>query len=298
MRNWKKRLLALALSVILTLGLLPGTAYAAVGQLLRNRPEENEALLEALSELTGQEDAQAVYALLREYGLLDEDGQFVTDRTIDLDGEAYTLEEMEALLSDPATDLTQVAEVDGVPISLGDLRTIIAIERELQRIQEKYFSDRAFEGEAVDNLNSLLSQLQSQGIRLTSAGDPRAAGGAIADVSSFGSCAAGAAVSTTIAAETGDALSVSVSYDPGLAKLDPVTVTLGSESVTLNSASPSGNLSYTAAAAGPVTLSVQAGADSSAADPHLYGDLTGAVHFTNPVGLCSGTAAPIPTPLP
>ena len=67
MRNWKKRLLALALSVILTLGLLPGTAYAAVGQLLRNRPEENEALLEALSELTGQEDAQAGMTRVNEF---------------------------------------------------------------------------------------------------------------------------------------------------------------------------------------------------------------------------------------
>ena len=51
MRNWKKRFLALALSAILTLGLLPGTAYAAVGQLLHNSSQQNEALLEALSEL-------------------------------------------------------------------------------------------------------------------------------------------------------------------------------------------------------------------------------------------------------
>ena len=64
MRNWKKRFLALALSVILTLGLLPGTACAAVGQLLHNSPQQNEALLEALSELAGPEDAREFYALL------------------------------------------------------------------------------------------------------------------------------------------------------------------------------------------------------------------------------------------
>ena len=99
MRNLRKRLLALVLSLVMTVSLLPGTAYAAVGQLLTNAPEENEALLEALSELAGPEDAREFYALLQEYGLLDEDGQFVTDRTIDLDGEAYTLKEMEALLA-------------------------------------------------------------------------------------------------------------------------------------------------------------------------------------------------------
>src|SRR5699024_8445545 len=137
--------------VILTLGLLPGTACAAVGQLLHNSPQQNEALLEALSELAGPEDAREFYALLQEYGLLDEDGQFVTDRTIDLNGEAYTLEEMEALLADPDTDLSQVAEVDGVAIALGDLATVIAIEREIQHLQETYFSGATFEGEALDN---------------------------------------------------------------------------------------------------------------------------------------------------
>ena len=282
MRNWKKRFLALALSAVMTMGLLPGTAYAAVGELLNNSPRQNESLLEQLEHFTG-ESYEETYALLDSLGLLDEEGNLITDQTIDLDGEAYTLEELEALLSDPDTDLSQVAEVDGVPVSLGDLQTIIAIERELQRIQEKYFSDRTFEGEAVDNLNSLMSQLQSQGIRLTSAGVPRAAGGAIADVSDFHSCNSGSKISTTITAEAGTTLSVDVSYVPGLAELDSVTVTLGSESVTLNSTTISGELSYSATDDGDVTLSVQAGSASSAGS-YLYGDLTGAVHFTNPAG--------------
>ena len=174
MRNLRKRLLALVLSLVMTVSLLPGTAYAAVGQLLTNAPEENEALLEALSELAGPEDAREFYALLQEYGLLDEDGQFITDQTIDLDGEEYTLEEMEALLAGPDTDLSQVAEVDGVPITLRDLATVIAIEREIQYLQETYFSGATFEGEARDNLNSLLNQLQTQGLTLSAA--PRAAG--------------------------------------------------------------------------------------------------------------------------
>ena len=282
----RKRFLSLLLTVCMTLSLLSAPAYAAVGNLLRNSPEENLALLEELENLTGQ-DGAAVRALLEQYGLLDEDGNLVTDQSIVLNGTEYTLQEIEALLSDPDTDLSQIGYVDGLPIALGDLATIIAIERELQRIQETYFSDRVFEGEAVDNLNSLMNQLQSQGISLMSENAALLAetgsGTRMADVSGFGSCAAGNTVSTTIAAKAGDTLSVDVSYAQGLANLDSVTVTLGSEIVTLNSTTTSGELSYSASTDGDVTLSVQAGSTSSAAS-HLYGDLTGAVHFTNPAG--------------
>lgn len=162
----KKRVLSLLLAVCMTLSLLPATAYAAVGGLLGNPPERNESLLQQLEQFTG-ESYEEVYDLLDTLGLLDEDGNLVTDRTIDLDGETYTLEEMEALLSDPATDLTQVAEVDGVPIALKDLKTIIAIERQLQYLQEKYFTGATFEGETLENLNSLLEQLQGEGMTLT-----------------------------------------------------------------------------------------------------------------------------------
>ena len=282
----KKRLLSLLLVLSLTLSLLPGTAMAAVSGLLDNTPEQNQDLLEQLENFNG-ENYEEAYDLLDSLGLLDQDGDLITDQAIVLDGEEYTLEEIEALLDDPDTDLSQIGYVDGLPIALGDLATIIAIERELQRIQETYFSDRVFEGEAVDNLNSLMNQLQSQGISLMSENAALLAetgsGTRMADVSGFGSCAAGNTVSTTIAAKAGDTLSVDVSYAQGLAKLDSVTVTLGGQSVTLDSDTISGELSYSATDDGDVTLSVQAGS-ASAAGSHLYGDLTGAVHFTNPAG--------------
>ena len=173
MRNWKKRFLALALSAVMAMGLLPGTAYAAVGELVGNSPRQNEALLDALTELAGPEDAREFYDLLQEYGLLDKNGEPVTDRTIDLDGERYTLKEVEALLAAPDVNLSRVAEVDGVPITLGDLATVIAIEREIQYLQKHYFSGRTFEDEALDNVNSLLNQLRTQGLTLSAT--PRAA---------------------------------------------------------------------------------------------------------------------------
>lgn len=160
-----KRLTALLLCLCMVLTMLPVSAMAAVGDLLGNTPEQNASLLEKLESFTG-ESAEEAQQLLDSLGLLDEDGNLITDQTIDLDGKQYTLEEMEALLEDPSTDLTRVAQVDGVPIALQDLQTIVAIERELQYLQETYFSGRTFSGEAQENLNGLLNQLQTQGMTL------------------------------------------------------------------------------------------------------------------------------------
>lgn len=166
----RKRLLSLLLVFCMALSLLPGTAFAAVGDLLNNQTAKNESLLQQLQDFTG-ESYEEVYDLLDTLGLLDEDGNLVTDQTIDLDGKTYTLEEIENLLNDPDTDLTQVAEVDGVPIALKDLATIIAIEPQLQYLQEKYFTGATFEGESLENLNSLLEQLQGEGMTLAASGD-------------------------------------------------------------------------------------------------------------------------------
>ena len=120
-----KKLLAVLLCLCMVLTMLPVSAMAAVGDLLGNTPEQNASLLEKLESFTG-ESAEEAQQLLDSLGLLDEDGNLITDQTIDLDGKQYTLKEMEALLADPSTDLTRVAQVDGVPIALGDLKTIMA----------------------------------------------------------------------------------------------------------------------------------------------------------------------------
>ena len=158
--------LSLILTLCLTLSMLPWPALAAVGDLLDNDPAENESILSQMENFSGESYEEA-YALLDSLDLLDEDGKLVTDQVIVLDGVEYTLEEIEAWLNDPATDLTEVAQVDGVPIALGDLKTITAIEQELQYLQEKYFTGATFEGEAQDNLNSLMTQLQTEGMTLS-----------------------------------------------------------------------------------------------------------------------------------
>ena len=161
----KKRFLAALLSLCMTLTMLPTTAFAAVNDSLGNTPEENQAILEQLSALTGDSSDQ-VLSMLNALGLLDEDGNFKVDQTITLDGQVLTLAAVMELLENPATDLTRIADVDGTPVALGDLKTMIQIEQELQRIKDTYFSGREFTGEALENLNSLMEQLELQGISL------------------------------------------------------------------------------------------------------------------------------------
>ena len=161
----KKRFLAALLSLCMTLTLLPTTAFAALSDLLGNTPKENQAILEQLSALTGGSSDQ-VLSMLNALGLLDEDGNFKVDQTITLDGQVLTLAAVMELLENPTTDLTRIADVDGTPVALGDLKTMIQIEQELQRIKDTYFSGREFTGEALENLNSLMEQLELQGISL------------------------------------------------------------------------------------------------------------------------------------
>ena len=122
-----KRFLALVLCLCMTLTLLPTTAFAAVSDSLGNTPEENQAVLEQLSALTGGSDQ--VLSMLNALGLLDEDGNFKVDQTITLDGQALTLAAVMELLENPDTDLTRIADVDGTPVALGDLKTMIQIEQ-------------------------------------------------------------------------------------------------------------------------------------------------------------------------
>lgn len=149
----------------MVLTMLPTAAFAAVSDSLGNTPRENQAILEQLSALTGGSSDQ-VLSMLNALGLLDEDGNFKVDQTITLDGQVLTLAAVMELLENPATDLTRIADVDGTPVALGDLKTMIQIEQELQRIKDTYFSGREFTGEALENLNSLMEQLELRGISL------------------------------------------------------------------------------------------------------------------------------------
>ncbi len=294
----KKRILAVLLCLCMVLTMLPVSALAAVGGLLNNTPEQNETLLEKLQSFTGESPEEAL-ELLDSMGLLDEDGNLITDQTIDLDGKQYTLEEMEALLEDPSTDLSQVAYADGVPIALGDLKTVIAIERELQHLQETYFSGKTFDGEARENLNSLVTQLQTAGIAFQSAavGDAHANVPSV-NVNNFTAAGVDSGEQTLyIPAKVGQEFSVTVTLDPGLLEEITVNVTLGStmQGVTqpataqLSESNPTATLTYTAnlndqSVFDGVPLTVNVSSSTPDVPDYAYGELAGAVHFSNAQG--------------
>lgn len=291
----KKRILAVLLCLCMVLTMLPVSALAAVGGLLNNTPEQNETLLEKLQSFTGESPEEAL-ELLDSMGLLDEDGKLITDQTIDLDGKQYTLEEMEALLEDPSADLSQVAYADGVPIALGDLKTVIAIERELQHLQETYFSGKTFDGEARENLNSLVTQLQTAGIAFQSAavGDTHANVPSV-NVNNFTAADVDSGEQTlSIPGRVNQEYSVTVTLDPGLLKGITVNVSLGStmEGVTqpataqLRESNPTATLTYRANNNDRVygmPLRVKVSSTPDVPD-YAYGELAGAVHFSNAQG--------------
>lgn len=292
----KKRILAVLLCLCMVLTMLPVSALAAVGGLLNNTTEQNEALLEKLQSFTGESPEEAL-ELLDSMGLLDEDGNLITDQTIDLDGKQYTLEEMEALLEDPSADLSQVAYADGVPIALGDLKTVIAIERELQHLQETYFSGKTFDGEARENLNSLVTQLQTAGIAFQSAavGDTHANVPSV-NVNNFTAAGVDSGEQTlSIPARVNQEYSVTVTLDPGLLKGITVNVSLGSTmtgitqpaTAQLSVSDPTATLTYRANNNDRVygmPLTVNVSSSTPDVPDYAYGELAGAVHFSNAQG--------------
>ncbi len=165
LRKWLSGFLAL----IMLFSMMPVTALAA---LTDNSPAYNQEILDSLRQLYGsEEEAQAYYALLEKYGLLDETGDLAESWSIIMDGADVTLAEIRALLADPATDLEKLVVVDGTPISLGEIQTILEIEEYIAYLRTTYFDGHQWTQEQLANLESLVSQINESGIRILSADD-------------------------------------------------------------------------------------------------------------------------------
>ncbi len=103
---------------------------------------------------------------LYDMGLIDRYGNFRT-YSVELDGRKLTAAELEALLADPNTDLTRTCTVDGDTITLQDVKTMLEIEKELQRIRETYYDTNVtMTAEHEATLQSLIDQLRESGINL------------------------------------------------------------------------------------------------------------------------------------
>ena len=161
-RRIGKKLVSAIQAIILCVQLLP---MAALASLLDNSPAYNQEILAMLESMVGEDDALAYYYMLQQYGLLDEDGSEIESWDIWMDGEQVTLEELRALLEGDY-DPDHYILVDNTPITLGDLATIIEIEDYLAYLQETYFSGAQWSEEQLASLDSLMAQINSEGIMM------------------------------------------------------------------------------------------------------------------------------------
>lgn len=171
-RFWK-RAIALMLAVVLLTAALPVQALASVQDLLGNSAQENQAVLDQLTDITGsEEDAQRYYQLLRQYNLLDEDGRTVEDWSVTMDGEAVSIEEIRQVLAGDH-DPQQTVWVDGTPVTLENLDIMLQIEDYIAYLSETYFSEQEWTEEQLASLESLQQQVSESGIQIfADTGDP------------------------------------------------------------------------------------------------------------------------------
>ena len=164
----KRRLLSFLLCICMVITMLPATAYAA---LLDNEPATNREILAQLKAICGsEEEAERYYALLQQYGLLDEDGSVMDSWTITMDGADVKLSDLRAVLAGDY-DPTKLVIVDGTPITLGDLDTVLQIEDYIAYLRRTYFSGGAWTQEQLASLQSLQEQINTRGIMLLGVND-------------------------------------------------------------------------------------------------------------------------------
>ena len=98
-KNWKRWIAGL-LTAVMLVTMLPTVAYAAVGDLLDMSGVQRTALLAAREEVYG-DDAEPYLAILKQYGLIDEDGREI-------------LPIVYSELSSPAPGYIQASDEEGV----------------------------------------------------------------------------------------------------------------------------------------------------------------------------------------
>ena len=126
MKRFWRRGLSLFLALVLTLGLLPTSALAG---LVDNSRSQNERILEQLEALWGDEaTAEEALALLKQYGLVDGDGNVITDWSGELyleeDPRPLTLAEAAAARSGAVTVNGHAAQAREVAEALSQLEEL------------------------------------------------------------------------------------------------------------------------------------------------------------------------------
>lgn|GEM_PF-2910079 len=163
MKHLGMRITAIILTLVMTFSLMPVQAFASLAD---NDPEYNREILNAIQDIVGSEDeAELYYAMMEHYGLLDEDGHLMESWSIRMDGDEISLSELREVLSGDF-DPDKIITVDGSPVTLADVKTMIEIEDYVSYIRNTYYSDGEWTREQKDSYASLIDQVNTKGITL------------------------------------------------------------------------------------------------------------------------------------
>ena len=126
MRKRWKRWLAGLMTAVMLMGTLPTAAYAALWD---NTPDQNKEILRELTAFWGDEKtAKEAMELLRQYGLIDEDGNVLTDWsgeiTIQEESRPLTIAEARALSGGDVTVNSRPCAVSELKAALDGLETL------------------------------------------------------------------------------------------------------------------------------------------------------------------------------
>ncbi len=165
-----KKFVSLLLVLVLVIGAVPLQVLGFEASLLENGSAINAVLLEQLKSYYG-DDVDEYLKALEELGFIDEDGNLKVSENIVVDGEEMSLEEIEAMINHPDTDLSKVVTVDNYPVTLEDLRLMIEIEKEVARIYTTYYTEKDWTDEQLTMLSSL-NDAAADGSLLMSANSP------------------------------------------------------------------------------------------------------------------------------
>ena len=157
------KIFAILLALLMLMPVLPVSAFAS---LLRNDAGYNKQILRELTEAAGSEDeAQAFYDVMENYGLLDEDGNLLESWPIQLHGRDITLDKLRELLAGDY-DPEDIIWVDDLPVTLENVKTIIEIEDYIAHVKETYFTEKKWTEEQLAGYRSLMKQATSTGLSL------------------------------------------------------------------------------------------------------------------------------------
>ncbi len=169
-RNLFEKAIVYLLIIILLGSTITVPVEAAMTITKNNSQAYNQEILNTLTSLLGSEaEAKTVLESMYKLGLLDGEGELVT-ASINVDGVEMTLDQIRELFSE-GVDLNKIVTVDGTPITLGNLKIMLQIEDEIQRIKDTYFNEDITLNDAQKMaLSSLREQIETTGIRMLTAG--------------------------------------------------------------------------------------------------------------------------------